>query len=112
MSSIPVGSAPDSWGVWVSRRPESDAAAVPLPRRGRRVRYQWIELGPHGYLPTDLKQLSDELVARNLRLSAGTVFEHLHQDDSLGRGVEADRGRRKADRSRRGQARRRHPRGR
>jgi len=39
-------------------------------------------LGPYGYLPTDPKQLSDELAARNLKLSAGTVFEHLHQDNS------------------------------
>ena len=23
--------------------------------------YQWIELGPYGYLPTDPKKLSDEL---------------------------------------------------
>ena len=44
--------------------------------------YRWIELGPFGYLPTDPKQLSDELAARNLQLSAGTVFEHLHRDDS------------------------------
>ena len=44
--------------------------------------YEWIELGPFGYLPTDPKKLSDELAARNLKLSAGTVFEHLHQDDS------------------------------
>jgi len=42
--------------------------------------YEWIELGPFGYLPTDPKQLGDELAARNLKLSAGTVFEHLHRD--------------------------------
>jgi inosose dehydratase len=42
--------------------------------------YEWIELGPFGYLPTDPKQLSDELGSRGLKLSAGTVFEHLHRD--------------------------------
>ena len=44
--------------------------------------YEWIELGPFGYLPTDPEKLSDELASRDLQLSAGTVFEHLHQDDS------------------------------
>jgi inosose dehydratase len=46
--------------------------------------YEWIELGPYGYLPTDPKQLSDELAKRNLKLSAGTVFEHLHREGSTG----------------------------
>ena len=46
--------------------------------------YEWIELGPFGYLPTDPKKLSAELAARNLKLSAGTVFERLHQSESRG----------------------------
>ena len=44
--------------------------------------YEWIELGPFGYLPTDPEKLSAELAARDLKLSAGTVFERLHQDNS------------------------------
>lgn len=44
--------------------------------------YEWIELGPYGYLPTDPEKLLAELGSRGLKLSAGTVFEHLHQDDS------------------------------
>ncbi len=65
--------------------------------------YQWIELGPFGYLPTDPpKQLSYELAARNLKLSAGTVFEHLHQSTAPGGcrmeiSLEADRGCRETD---------------
>ena len=81
MSSILVGSAPDSWGVWFPDDPNQ----TPYSRFLDEVAasgYQWIELGPYGYLPTDPKQLSDELAARNLKLSAGTVFEHLHQDGS------------------------------
>jgi inosose dehydratase len=76
-----VGSAPDSWGVWFP----DDPGQTPYARFLDEVAasgYQWIELGPFGYLPTDPKQLSDELSARNLKLSAGTVFEHLHQDNS------------------------------
>ena len=81
MSTILVGSAPDSWGVWFPDDPNQ----TPYTRFLDEVAasgYEWIELGPFGYLPTDPKMLSDELAARNLKLSAGTVFEHLHQDDS------------------------------
>ena len=79
MSTILVGSAPDSWGVWFPGRPQQ----TPYDRFLDEVAasgYEWIELGPFGYLPTDPKQLADELAARNLKLSAGTVFEHLHRD--------------------------------
>ena len=78
MSTILVGSAPDSWGVWFP----DDPSQTPYTRFLDEVAasgYKWIELGPFGYLPTDPKKLSDELASRNLKLSAGTVFEHLHQ---------------------------------
>jgi inosose dehydratase len=78
---IRVGSAPDSWGVWFPDDPEQ----VPWQRFLDEVSacgYEWIELGPYGYLPTDPAQLSDELAARSLRVSAGTVFEHLHRPNS------------------------------
>jgi inosose dehydratase len=79
MSTILVGSAPDSWGVWFA----DDPAQTPYRRFLDEVAgcgYRWIELGPYGYLPTDPHQLSDELASRNLKLCAGTVFEHLHRD--------------------------------
>lgn len=81
MSTILVGSAPDSWGVWFPEDPQQ----TPYTRFLDEVAaagYQWIELGPFGYLPTDPAELLDELGERGLRLSAGTVFEHLHSDDS------------------------------
>jgi inosose dehydratase len=78
---IRVGSAPDSWGVWFADDPEQ------LPWRQfldevSACGYEWIELGPYGYLPTDPAQLADELDSRGLRVTAGTVFEHLHRPDS------------------------------
>ncbi len=79
MSTIRVGSAPDSWGVWFPDDPQQ----TPYTRFLDEVAesgYEWIELGPYGYLPTDPGKLSDELAARGLKLSAGTVFEHLHRD--------------------------------
>jgi inosose dehydratase len=80
-SRIRVGSAPDSWGVWFPDDPQQ----VPWQRFLDEVSacgFEWIELGPFGYLPTDPAQLADELGARGLRVSAGTVFEHLHRPDS------------------------------
>ena len=67
MSTILVGSAPDSWGVWFPDDPNQ----TPYTRFLDEVAasgYEWIELGPFGYLPTDPAQLSDELAARNLKL--------------------------------------------
>ena len=72
MSAIRVGSAPDSWGVWFPDDPQQ----TPYTRFLDEVSasgYEWIELGPFGYLPTDPAKLTDELGARGLKLSAGTV---------------------------------------
>lgn len=76
-ATITVGTAPDSWGVWFPDDPRQvgytqfldDVAAAG---------YEWIELGPYGFLPTDPTHLRDELDARGLKLSAGTVGENLH----------------------------------
>lgn len=80
-SRIRIGSAPDSWGVWFP----DDADQTPAQRfldEVAQAGYEWIELGPYGYLPTDANELTDLLDARGLHVSAGTVFEHLHQADS------------------------------
>ncbi|MEV0091659.1 sugar phosphate isomerase/epimerase [Streptomyces sp. NPDC050738] len=82
MTRIRIGSAPDSWGVWF---PE-DPAQVPWPRFLDEVAdagYEWIELGPYGYLPTDPARLAGELAARGLRVSAGTVFTGLHHGPAV-----------------------------
>ncbi|MCU1652418.1 MAG: 2-keto-myo-inositol dehydratase, partial [Pseudonocardia sp.] len=51
-----LGTAPDSWGVWFPDNPSQ----VPWQRfldEAERAGYEWIELGPYGYLPTDPAQL-------------------------------------------------------
>lgn len=76
-----IGTAPDSWGVWYP----DDPAQTPWQRfldEVARAGYTRIELGPYGYLPTDPQRLRDELAARGLTLTAGTIFEHLHRPDS------------------------------
>jgi inosose dehydratase len=75
-----IGTAPDSWGVWFADDPKQ----VPWERFLDEVvasGYQWIELGPYGYLPTDPHQLEDELGKRGLKLSAGTVFTGFHKGE-------------------------------
>lgn len=76
-----IGSAPDSWGVWFADDPQQ----TPWERFLDEVAtagYTRIELGPYGYLPTDPSRLRDELAQRGLTMTAGTIFEHLHREDS------------------------------
>lgn len=79
LTRIRIGSAPDSWGVWFA----DDPVQVPWRRFLDEVAasgYEWIELGPYGYLPDDPVRLAEELRTRRLRVSAGTVFTALHRD--------------------------------
>ncbi|MEU6511164.1 sugar phosphate isomerase/epimerase [Streptomyces sp. NPDC046942] len=82
LDRIRVGSAPDSWGVWFPDDPQQ----VPWDRFLDEVAeagYEWIELGPYGYLPTDPARLRDEVARRNLKVSAGTVFTGMHRGPSV-----------------------------
>ena len=79
-ANLCLGSAPDSWGVWFP----ADDRQVPYPRfldELAAAGYQWFELGPYGYLPTDPAQLAAEASRRGLRVSGGTVFGALHRPD-------------------------------
>lgn len=82
LNRIRVGSAPDSWGVWFPDDPQQ----VPWRRfldEVARAGYEWIELGPYGYLPTDPARLAAETAARGLKVSAGTVFTGLHHGPAV-----------------------------
>ncbi|MFJ7065529.1 sugar phosphate isomerase/epimerase family protein [Streptomyces sp. NPDC101115] len=81
-SRIRIGSAPDSWGVWFP----DDPRQVPWQRFLDEVAgagYEWIELGPYGYLPTDPAVLAEETGRRGLRVSAATVFTGLHHGPAV-----------------------------
>jgi inosose dehydratase len=43
--------------------------------------YEWLELGPHGYLPTDPVQLAGEVAQRGLKVSGAGVSGALHVAD-------------------------------
>lgn len=79
---VRLGSAPDSWGVWFPDDPQQ----MPWSRFLDELvaaGYHWLELGPYGYLPTDPSQLADELAARGLELSGGTVAGALHRPETF-----------------------------
>lgn len=76
--ALRVGTAPDSWGVWFADDPKQTPWRRFLDEVVK-AGYEWIELGPFGYLPTDPNELQDELGSRGLRLSAGTVFTGFHK---------------------------------
>lgn len=85
--NIRIGSAPDSWGVWFPDDPKQ----TPWQRFMDEVveaGYNWIELGPYGYLPTNPTMLQTELDKRNLKVSAGFVMGSL-EDHSVWREIEA-----------------------
>ncbi|MCT9143170.1 sugar phosphate isomerase/epimerase [Streptomyces violarus] len=81
VGNLCLGSAPDSWGVWF---PE-DEHQVPYTRfldELVQAGYEWLELGPYGYLPTDPQRLKAELDARGLKVSGGTAFGALHRPEA------------------------------
>jgi inosose dehydratase len=70
-----LGTCPDSWGVWFA----DDPLQTPWERfldEVADVGYEWLELGPYGYLPTDPAQLTDELGRRGLKAAGGTMHGH------------------------------------
>ena len=75
---VRVGSAPDSWGVWFANDPKQ----IPWQRFLDEVAeagYEWIELGPYGYLPTELSTLRTELDRRGLKVSGTFITDHIEE---------------------------------
>lgn len=78
---VSIGTAPDNWGVWFP----SDAKQIPWSRfldEVQQAGYEWIELGPYGYLPTDAPTLQQELDKRNLKVTGTFVMAHLEDADA------------------------------
>ncbi|MET9358651.1 TIM barrel protein [Streptomyces sp. NPDC006617] len=75
-----LGSAPDSWGIWFPED-EHQVSYTRFLDELAAAGYQWLELGPYGYLPTDPQRLKEELDARALQVSGGTAFGALHRPE-------------------------------
>ena len=85
---VRLGSAPVSWGVWFP----SDPKQTPWDRFLDEVAeagYDRIELGPYGYLPTDVSTLRAELERRGLTVSGTFVMGDL-ADPAKWPGVKRD----------------------
>jgi inosose dehydratase len=67
--------------VWFPSDPEQTPASRFLDEVAA-AGYEWVEIGPFGYLPSTAAELQDELDAHGLRVSAGTVFSALHRPNS------------------------------
>lgn len=84
INRLRLGTCPDSWGVWFA----DDPLQTPWHRfldEVAEVGYEWLELGPYGYLPTDPARLADELGSRGLKVAGGTMHGHsgLHRPGDL-----------------------------
>lgn len=72
MTTIRVGNAPVSWGVYEASRPTNPPFGQVLDAIAA-AGYDGTELGPYGYLPTSPEALARELSARNLALGSSYV---------------------------------------
>jgi inosose dehydratase len=82
MTNVTVGVAPDSWGVWFA----DDRRQTPWHRYLDEIAelgFRHTELGPYGYMPTDLDGLAHELERRGLTLTAGAVMFDLEDPEAV-----------------------------
>ena len=71
---VTIGTAPCSWGVWW---PDGTPSGTPYDiflDQAAEAGYKALELGPVGYLPTDIGQLREELARRDLSICGGTAM--------------------------------------
>ena len=81
---LKIGNAPVSWGVDFSDTPANPPWAEVMAGIAR-AGYRYTELGPYGYYPTDAAQLTTALGHNRLELTAGFLFEPLHDPSAHGR---------------------------
>ncbi len=78
--NLKIGTAPDDWGVWFP----SNEKQTPWNRyldEMVEAGYEWTELGPVGYLPTDPATLRSELNKRGIKVTGTFVMPHWEDSD-------------------------------
>ncbi|WP_417281027.1 TIM barrel protein [Celeribacter sp.] len=73
---ITITCAPCCWGVDDVNNPHLPAWEKVLDE-ARDAGFGGMELGPYGYMPLDVVQVSDALAQRDLSIVAGTIFDDL-----------------------------------
>ena len=74
--SIKISTAPCCWGVDDPKNPYLPDWRLVL-NEAQQAGYKGIELGPYGYLPIDIQQVSRQLTDNGLYIVAGTIFDDL-----------------------------------
>lgn len=75
-NAITITTAPCCWGVDDVNNPHLPAWEKVLDE-AQAAGFGGLELGPYGYLPLDLGQVSKALDQRGLKIVAGTIFDNL-----------------------------------
>jgi len=70
---VKIATAPCSWGVWWADGTPSRTPWNVFLDQAHEAGYKALEMGPDGYLPTDVGQLKEELAKRDLEICAGTA---------------------------------------
>ncbi len=76
-----VGNAPCSWGVEFPDHPSNPPWRTLLDET-QQTGYAGTELGPVGYLPEDPARIARNLAERGLELTAGVLYQPLHDKSS------------------------------
>ena len=74
--SLNLAIAPCSWGIEDPGNPDNPPWNTVMDEAGQSG-FAAMELGPYGYLPTDVSVLKKELAKRDLSLIAGTIYDDL-----------------------------------
>ncbi|AYM83582.1 TIM barrel protein [Agrobacterium tumefaciens] len=75
-NQITITTAPCCWGVDDVKNPHLPHWEKVLDE-AKAAGFGGLELGPYGYLPLDLKRVSQALNERDLKIVAGTIFDDL-----------------------------------
>ena len=73
---VTIGACPALWGISFADDPQQMSWSRCLDEMTQ-VGFEWTELGPYGYLPTDVATLKLELTRRGLKLTGGVVMPTL-----------------------------------
>lgn len=76
-----IACAPCCWGIEDPKNPFNPSYRKVLDEASK-AGYKGIELGPYGYLPKDTKLLNEELLKRDLKVVAGTLYDNLYSKDN------------------------------
>ena len=75
--SIKLANSPCSWGVAYA-----DSASNPHWKKVTteiiEAGYHYSELGPYGYMPTDVEEIQSHIDSINLKIIGGFIFDNLH----------------------------------